>query len=272
MDKAYRSFGYFDHAERAIAVSAGLPALTAWLLPLLVSLFLRLRLVNPVRVSLSLSILLGAGAFLALRLARDIRRTVYVLTDTHFVRRGPSGTVGLALESIVSFRHRRIPGTNGFGIVRTRSHRIIIPFILQGLPDLARNLRRALERVGNGSVSGVEQFETFQRRAILNEHSTRRVFGRIPLLLFLCPFSFLCGLTVARVFWYYSPLRAWLWGVVTLTCPVVWLLVADALLTRTAGAVLHSSGTMPELDERKYFVLSAWGVLAAYLLLGIALA
>jgi hypothetical protein len=271
MEKAFTYQRHLRYTHHFVLGAIAGAIVLSWVVPQILywTDFVYLR--STTRLSLYLTFTLLALGMLVLRAGRELRDTVYIVTNDRLVVRTPTRVGSMLFEAVESFRYRRVAGLVGYGELRSGDTVIRLPAIIRDLSGLVSMVRRLLDEAGRDSVYDREEIERFILRSRVNDLSEERTYDAMPAVSLTALGAALLSFIVAVRIWHLPLLFAIAWSLLSGIVPAASYLVSNTLVSAAVRRRMKRGLDTPEsVDPRQYYVAVGGAALVLYLALGIA--
>ncbi|MBD3317751.1 MAG: hypothetical protein GF344_18340 [Chitinivibrionales bacterium] len=247
----------------AIALSWLVPEALRWTDSILIG--------STTRLSLYLTITFAALGGLIVRIGRELKNTVFIVTNDRLVFRTPSCVRSILFEEVERFRCRRVGWFAGYGELQGEKTTIRLPAVVRDLSGMVSLIRRFLDEAGRDSSYDRKEVEAFVLRSRVNDLSEERTFESMPSLLWIIVATTFFSFVVAFRIWQLPALTAIAWSLVGAVFPVASYLTANRLISAMTYRRMRAGDPHPEsLEPERFFVSVGAAAFIAYLVLGIA--
>ncbi len=270
MERIFRYQPHFRQPDGIVASVFALLLLATWSIPLVVWLAPNMPL-NPIfNLAVWLSVTIILIALFATILNRDIRETVFVVSDRRLARATPRGALALSFADVIEYSYRRLPFVKGWAVVRTRAVLIRLPLLIENLPECAALIRNRLLACGNLAAFDNRQIERFIQEARISDAAGKRVARSLrPLVALSIALMLFSGLVAVRL-WRMPALLSVAWMVCGMSFPLAGFFISEMLIRRQMRKRMIQAPDTPTAPDTRGIRFAAGLITAlAYLLCGI---
>jgi hypothetical protein len=269
MERVFTYQRHLRYADSVVYVFLGVVLPLCWAVPSILYNANYITLRSPTRLSIFLSFTLLLFGALLLMVGRELKHTIFVVTEDGLVVKSPTRIRTMPFSAIDHFRYRRPPLLPWYGELRSGRYVVYLPLVIRDLSRLVKLIRERLEAVGNDDVFDIVEIDEFELRSRVNDLAEERTYRALPILVTVSIYALAVSYLVASRIWGLSAVLALAWGLWGVVTPSLCYLIANAAISRRTLRRLRggSSGT-PEAAPQYVF----WGAVFAllYLALGIA--
>ncbi|HUI93259.1 MAG TPA: hypothetical protein VLX68_13515 [Chitinivibrionales bacterium] len=211
------------------------------------------------------------GLFLGLvrlTLTREMRDTVYIVSDDRLTKRSPFRIVSVAYGQIAEFRYVQVPLLLRYGIIRYPGGRLIISLRARNCYGLICALREKIARTG-GAVFQENNIAAFKAAARSNESANERLARLMPYGVGITLLLGVADPVIALFLWGLPFFPSFAWSVFSQFLFIAGIAVAETILAsvsrRTAAAGPRPAG------EADIYLMAGIVAFVLYLSCGILL-